>query len=152
MWLSRGGIKLEEKDKTKPTWYTTGSQIGVSKEEQLEIFEDIKNKLEEEPSVKVVENYIAKKYKKPGETYIAGFTLCYILIMKRLEEKQEVRQAFWNFLLGTEKGMINPFDPPFPIQLIEVVMGRDPQRGMRKSLEQYQKFMEKKAKKDTEVT
>ena len=134
----------DKKDKEEG-WYSTGCRFGVMKDRQIEIFEDLKSKMDKGTKIDDVEQYISETYIEAGEAFVAGFCLCFYMTVNRMREEREIRKAFWDFLMGTEEGVIDPFGHAFPIKLIEIVaLGRDVTKGTRLSFEEYQKFLDKR--------
>lgn len=135
----------DKKETEEESWFSTGSRFGITKERNMEIQDDIRNMIEEKADISEIEKHISETYIEAGETYIAGFALCYGMITNKMKEENAIRKMFWNFLLGIKEGVINPFASPFPIELIEIIaLNRDVTKGIRRSVEEYQKFLEKK--------
>jgi len=135
----------DKKDTDEERWFSTGSKFGITQERNIEIQEDIRKMIDKRVDIGEIERHISEKYIEAGETYIAGFALCYCMITNKMKEENEVRRLFWKFLLGMRDGVINPFASPFPIELIEVVaLNKDVTAGIRHSFEEYQKYLKKK--------
>ncbi|MDD3492296.1 MAG: hypothetical protein PHU95_02285 [Candidatus Thermoplasmatota archaeon] len=126
--------------------YTTGIYFGVSKERQLEIGAEIMGVLEETGSPEAVEQHLAENISGPGEAYVAGFILCYQLVQIRRQEDTEMRDAFRAWLEGYNGP--DPFSRPLPVQIAQVVMGRDPGKPMRDAVEATVDYLRKKQKKE----
>lgn len=137
--------KDKKEEEKQEGWYSTGTKFGITKERNIEIQDDIKQLFEKRTDIADIEQHVSDKYVEAGETYLAGFAVCYNMITERMKEENVIREQFWNFLLGIKKGVINPFGHAFPIELIEIIaLGKDTTEGVRRSLEEYQKHLEKK--------
>jgi hypothetical protein len=136
---------MSDKNKKEGGWYTTGKYFGITKQRQIEIFEDLREKIHEEKRIDDVEKYIAKTYNKPAEAFVAGFAFCYAMAARKVQEDIMTRRLFWDWLLGIPAGPINLFGNPFPVELIEsIALGKDPTEGLRRSIEEYKEYVEKK--------
>jgi len=132
--------------------YTTGKYFGISKEKQIEIGEKIKEVLLEKMNPAEVEKWIAENFKDRGECFLAGFIMCYQMILLKMHEENTIRRELWNFLLGLKDDIIDPFASSYPIALIEeVVFRKDPHEAIKKSLKAYKEYYEKKKRFTPEV-